>query len=446
MRLPFFILFAILCETVFSQQHIVVSGTVREEPENSGQKNLRPIRDVKIYAENKEETAVFTNRLGNYCITLDLQENETPVLVFKSMLHDIYKRPLKRNELRKTGDDTLYIDVTLNFYTLPAVEVSAAPDTVFGSKELSVSDFEFHGEDHFIMLAYEKKLDKGSKLLYVNQYRDVLSSYTIPDLAKELYSDFAGRHYVICEKRVYEINVRDDILSLFPIEHDFFEKQIRPWVDTSESAAYFSNHVWYYPEFDYYAYNTGDSAFKKLHTVIDKPLMELYRAQYKYVDGRDKLEAYRAQRATGVDKEIWIAIWSGFPKSIYYHSLYAPMFVQNDTILIFDHYSNKLFRYNSSHEAIDSIDITYHNGPDKKQWEELLIKDSGNQLIYAVYLKEGRYFLKELNTGSGEIKSVHRLTYKYPERLKIKDGYAYYIYRPYESAQKKFLYREKIAR
>lgn len=439
------ILMMMLGTSLIQAQHkIVITGIVTEEPDNSTNPQNRPVKDVSIYPENNKEKTVLSNRLGRYYITLTVNEDQDPpVLVFRSMLHDIYKRPLKKSEIRKHLDDTLKLDVVLNFITLPTVEVSAAPLVVFGSEELSVSDYLFHG-DNFIMLAYEKRLDKGSKILYTNPANVILSSFTIPDVAKELYVDYAGRSYVICEKKVYEINVRDDVLSLFPLEQDFFETRIRPWVDTTETTAYFSNHLWYYPEFDYYAYDVNDSVFKKLRTVIDKPLMELYRAQYKYVDGRDKLEAYRAQLATGVDKEIWIAIWSGFPNSIYYHSLYAPMFIQNDTILIFDHYSNKLFRYNKNHEVLDSLDITYHIGPDKKQWEELLVKDIESQVIYSVFLKEGRFFLKELNTATGEIKNVFRLSYKYPERLKIRNGYAYYVYRPFESAQKKFLYKEKI--
>jgi hypothetical protein len=49
-----------------------------------------------------------------------------------------------------------------------------------------------------------------------------------------------------------------------------------------------------------------------------------------------------------------------------------------------------------------------------------------------------------LNTSTGEIEKVHPLYYKYPEKLKVKNGYAYYIYRPFESLQNKYLYREKL--
>ena len=37
-----------------------------------------------------------------------------------------------------------------------------------------------------------------------------------------------------------------------------------------------------------------------------------------------------------------------------------------------------------------------------------------------------------------------RITYEYPEKLQVYGGYAYYIYRPFESLQKKSIYRERV--
>ena len=36
------------------------------------------------------------------------------------------------------------------------------------------------------------------------------------------------------------------------------------------------------------------------------------------------------------------------------------------------------------------------------------------------------------------------LYYKYVERLKIVNGEVFYIYRPYETVQKKYIYRERL--
>ena len=61
----------------------------------------------------------------------------------------------------------------------------------------------------------------------------------------------------------------------------------------------------------------------------DDFMMELYRAQYKYVSGRDKLWAFRKEQETGIDKEIWIGA-SVFTKDILFRPIYAALFVFND--------------------------------------------------------------------------------------------------------------------
>ena len=65
--------------------------------------------------------------------------------------------------------------------------------------------------------------------------------------------------------------------------------------------------------------------------------MDLYRAEYKYVDGQEKLWAVRKEMATGIDKEIWIGA-KYFTCSVYYKVPYAPLFVKEDTVLVFDHF------------------------------------------------------------------------------------------------------------
>jgi hypothetical protein len=45
---------------------------------------------------------------------------------------------------------------------------------------------------------------------------------------------------------------------------------------------------------------------------------------------------------------------------------------------------------------------------------------------------------------NGKVEGVHKFVNITADRIKIKDGYAYYIYRPFESTQEKFLYREVI--
>jgi tRNA A58 N-methylase Trm61 len=83
-------------------------------------------------------------------------------------------------------------------------------------------------------------------------------------------------------------------------------------------------------------------------------------------------------------------------------------------------------------------------GKEGKEWEQQLLKDFCNNKLYGVFLRTGRHYLKELNTQTGEICSVFLINYRYPEKIKVHNGFVYYIYRPFESTQTRFLYKEPV--
>ena len=158
---------------------------------------------------------------------------------------------------------------------------------------------------------------------------------------------------------------------------------------------------------------------------------------------KDKVKARNLAYKYGMEKQDVAALMVNFTNTMYYEPLYAPLFVVDDTVLIFDHYSNQILKIDEFGEKIDSIGISYHENREEK-WKKLLLKDDGLDEIYSINIKEGHLSLDRINTYNGIIENNYKLKYRYVENIHIKDGYAYYIYRPYESMQKKYLYRELI--
>ena len=171
---------------------------------------------------------------------------------------------------------------------------------------------------------------------------------------------------------------------------------IAPIVDTSVSKYYFSNYNPDFPAFDYFTYDLDDSSYRKIAQVEDELMMELYRSEYKWVDVRTKLWAKDMENETGIDAEIWVGA-SYFTQSIYYKELYAPLFKRNDTLFLFDHYKNLLFRFNEMGDVMDSIPIFYHLQPKQTGWKKLLLQDQTTGQVYVVYEKVGQYYLQRLD-------------------------------------------------
>ena len=79
-----------------------------------------------------------------------------------------------------------------------------------------------------------------------------------------------------------------------------------------------------------------------------------------------------------------------------------------------------------------------------KEWKKQMHFDEAQVRVHALFQKQGYYHLKEISLSSGKIVGEKKLTHKYVEKMQVNDGYVYYVYRPYESLQKKFLYKEKL--
>ena len=219
---------------------------------------------------------------------------------------------------------------------------------------------------------------------------------------------------------------------------------IRPIVDSIGSQVFVTNYAEDFPAFEYYVHDKTDSSYQTLRYVVDKPLMELFRSEYKYLSGRGKLEAFRHEMKTGIDKEIVAAYMTGFANSLYYEELYAPLYVVDDTVMVFDHYSDQIYKYISPDQLADSVSIDYHKPKKRKEWQKEILRDFASSTMFGLFKRNGYCYLKQIDVHSGEAVSSFKLLHRYVEHIRVRDGWAYYVYRPFESSQKKYLYKEQI--
>jgi hypothetical protein len=329
-------------------------------------------------------------------------------------------------------------------YDLPQATVTAErkADTVFGTWKFSVADYEFY-EDKLVLLTYTRNL-AHPKVMLVDASQKVLSSYELPDEAQKLYKDYMGFINVICRENVFRVKITDNVIGLASLPVDEFNAKITPCIDTIEKDIYFSNYSKDYPEFTYYAFNTADSSLHPFKTVTDQEQLKEYNMEYYFLKPKEKLYARKLAAEYEVDKHRIAAVMSGLTNSIFYTPLYAPLFIINDTVLVFDHYSNAILSYNKRYEHLDSVSIDYHHPKSWREWKHEIIVDKDNHKAYALYQKNGFYYLKQIDLRSGKIISSFKLLNQYVEHIRVKNDFVYYVYRPFESLQEQFVYKELI--
>jgi len=400
------------------------------------------ITAVKVIYGNRPEDRTKSQIDGSYSFTTYLTELD--IIKLEHVAFENKSIVITKRLKKKIKNDTLTLNISLNDIELGIIEVGVkTPKIVFESKLFSVSDFETLPNGNMVLLSYEKTLKKGCKIKLVDTSMAELDSYIMLDECTELTTDFRNNIHLTTRDNVYQIVINNNRLYLYKEDRTYYFKYLAPIIDTLTDRIYYSNYSEIYPAFDYMEFNKTDSTYKTLLGVQDKPLMEQYRAEFRFSDVRTKLWAHQKQIETGIDKEIWVGA-TVFTNSIYYTPLYAPLFVKNDSILVFDHYENKLYKHTPESGLVDSTDINYHFNSRKSGWEHPLIQDQKTEEIYAIFMRNGYTFLSLLDTQTGKIIKTFKLYYKYIEGIQIIDNTVYYIYRPYESMQKKYIYKETL--
>ncbi len=415
-------------------QTVIVNGKVIDI-DNHGIKNTKVIYGTRF------ENYTLTDDKGNYQFKIEISNLDS--LVFKHYGFEIKTVVISEKKKKRIKNNTITINTTLSYHTFDEIVISFEPKKVFGSPDYSVADFEFYDTSKIVLLTYNKNQKKGSVLRLIDSTLKVLDSYYIDEETIELKKDYRGNIHLITKNNVYWISINNDVFSIFKEDANFYYRFLAPVIDTLYDKIYYTNYSDLFPAFNYIEFNKTDSTYKTLIAVIDEPMMEQYRAEFKFVDVRTQLWAHRKELETGIDKEIWVGATS-FTNSLYYEPLYAPLFVQNDSVYVFDHYKNKMFKYTAQSKVADSLSINYHLASRKSGWEQPLIQDKQAKKIYALFMRGGYTYLSLIDLNTGAVKKTFKLYYKYIEKIQIINDEVYYIYRPFESTQKKYIYKENV--
>lgn len=426
-------LFFLVSLTAVSQQQIVFRGVVKDERSQQAPEQV----SVKLSGSPYLTT---TTQKGEFLLALPR----------KAILHLLFSHPGYEpltKAIKTNGQDTVTISVFLNYRELEAVTVVAVhkPETLVGKPDYSIYDFDFF-EDKLLLLTAKHSLKEAS-LRLADYEGKVSSSVAIPRASGEalnFFHDYEGYTELVCNDSVFRVDAYNGSLIMQPVLRADFNKYLTPVSDTMGGNYYYSNKWDKYPSFSYYYLRAKDTLAHVLSTVSNEDLLRLYNLEYYYLPSGQQLEARRMADYYKTDKHIVAALMSGFTSSMYYEPLYAPLFIVKDTICIFNHHNDFLYHYSRQNRLIDSVKISYHHPKNWREWKKQLFVDEAQNKVYAFFSKDGHHYLKQIDHSTGKEVLTYKLKHHSAEKIRIRNGYAYYVYRPFDSTQERFLYREKI--
>lgn len=412
------------------------------------------IKGIVSDAKNGEPIEGAAVRLsGTSYITASNKAGEFSLLLPQKSVYKILFSHLSFvsfiKEVKRSNQDTLNVRIFLNYKSnlldTVAIFSKQQPETLVGKPNYSIYDFDFY-EDKLILLTSETSLDKA-QLQLSNYEGKIFSYYNLPKTsgtATKFFHDYEGYTELLCKDTVLRLDVFNTELIVGAVPRKDFDSYLKPVSDTLHGNLYYSNQWDKYPSFNYYYLKAHDSISHVLNTITNEDLMKLYNFEYYFLPSGMQLEARRMADYYKTDKHIMAALISGFTQSMFYEPLYAPLFAVNDTICIFNHHNDFLYHYNKQNKLIDSVKISYHHPKNWREWKRQMFVDEPENKVYAFFSKDGHHYLKQINHQTGQEVLTYKLQHHSAEKIKIKDGYVYYVYRPFGSTQERFLYREKI--
>jgi hypothetical protein len=353
----------------------------------------------------------------------------------------------------KTEEITIYI--AFESMLLPDISIDGKPAVVWKDNLLNVADIAFIG-DQMLLLAYSSEerwkrqeeskttLYRGCHLILLDENEQEVTRISIPEVAIGLYTKYPGEIFLIGRHKKYYISIEDRHLELLSLSDEDFSNGVKPIAAQNGEQLCVSNYEEDFPEFGYSILDRESSLYTPVRTIVHEHQMEMFRSEYKYLAPKDKLEAFRFEVNTGIDKEIVAGYMSGYANSIYYEPINAPLFDQDNQLHIFDHVHGMIYSHDWTGTPADSVLITYHHTRRPEKWSEQIYSDKITGRFYTTIVRSGRTFITEIDRTSGQCGPKQQLYYQYIDKVTVHRGRVYYIYRPFESSQNRYLYSEKL--
>lgn len=448
MRHFFVIVFCGFCATSFAQW----KGWVLSKEDSL------PVHGAWVILNDSYST--YTDSAGKFVFELAKLNSVSNTL---SIIGVGFESLVNKQVERQKGDQVFYL--TQEDYIETTLDIIEGPNLVWGSEVWNVGDFCWDENGDLIILTYEeeerwkrqehakKTLLKGSQLLRldkrtsrgihaVNDVR-LFQTIHIPGTALGFYDQFPGEILVECLEGFYLLHHDTLQWDLISLPDSVMKRNIKPVVDTIRRKNFIiSDFESSYPAFDYFIHDKDQ--WHSFYHIQDEKEMELFRSEYKYLGPKEKVEAYQFELDHGVDKEVVAAYMRGFQHSHYHQPLYAPLVVMGDTIWVFDHIHHQVHSFSSKGESTRVHKIQYHLQKGAGKWIGKIWKDGVTQRIYTAYKKSGSISIYEIFPSEERFEFCIQLTHAYIEKIKIRGGDIYYIYKPFESTKNRYLYKEKI--
>lgn len=414
---------------VFSQ---TISGTVY-----SGA-YLKPLYKISVRSGIR---STKTDRQGKF--TIELTEEE-PLIISDNKHHTqeiAYKRVLQTDDLE------FYITPSASSYS--QIIQSSDVEIIHNPSFENIFDYTFL-TDTLVILSYMKSESKTSsrKDEYTNcaltamRYGEVFDRQILPDYINRLHVDPFGQLFLEGSETCHIVNRSGERLEISSVDNDAYYNQILPMYALEGDFIFYQYPYPYIPQVSHRAFSRKDRESYPIRFVRNEGYFEKVEDDLAMLSPREVRMAEEYEDETGISYRLF----STFIRSYYLirdvRHPYAPGFSQDKKVLIFDHMNDWLFAHDLKGNPVDSLSV-YHNSLNREELVQI-IQDPGSKRLFTHHEKAGVQLIRKFDTGTGSSGRPYKIYHPFAERVKIFEGYVYYLHRDPKNKSTRHLMREKL--
>jgi hypothetical protein len=443
------IFFILLCPLfIFGQDFkFSVSGSVTDR------KTGEPLTDVNIRSSNNN-TGTITNESGDFAISLSIFPTSLIFthIGYSSLKVNLEAPPIGKINVQLTPEVTKLSGVTV---------ITDRIDTIYRDKKYSVLDYELL-DDGILLLIFKYTLSRAELLFRTYDGEDKAKLTILPGRPFQLFRDCLGNVHLFTKTRSFQIYFEGDNIKLMPgVNIDDFKDVMGDCKFRAGNHLYFEKRIFYDLILKYYSADTASKDWTLFRTIFDKDKMAFLDRNAIAVPEKNLIliNGIPGDRDGSTWREYRnIEVQNRFTKMVYLAPVYAPMQRFGDTICIFNHPDSVIEFYDLSNTLLFTTPIKYH--VTKKydplrtfasvwaksvKWDKSVIIDEQKRKLYTLFIRNnGQKELREISIKTGETSLVMKIPFSYVEKIKVRDGYAYFIYKGWIETEKKKLFRQRI--
>jgi hypothetical protein len=391
------------------------------------QSTLRPVVDVNITFQGLKMGYV-SDKKGEFSFFLDT----IPVYMIISYMGYETKK--------------IWLDGTspkLNIRLSPAalvlgeVEIvaKAGPDIFYKDPSYAVLDYEPDSSRVYILI-FRSTLAEAELICKTMDGKLLASAGRFPFKPDSLFRDCLGNVHLLCHDSAYQVFTDSAGISLvYPTTMEKFETVLKNCVASTSSKLFFKKITNDGFGIDFYRVDRVTRTNEKMASVVDEENLSRLR--------RNQDDYGRIRSSTIPDGRKEFEEWN-FAKKIMYRPRTATMVRIGASICIFNSADMTIEFYTPEGEFTSKVRLDMSKVSDGK-WTKEIYVDEVRKKAYTSFNRNGEFTIYRVDLETGSLVRSSRLVHIFPQRIKVNDGRAFYMYNVPGEPDNKQLFKQTLS-